>query len=110
PKVPRDEQFQAMAEMQKEGLIRHLGLSEVSTEEIQAASRFFKVATVQNLYNLVTRKSEAELDYCEREGIGFIPWFPLGAGTLAKEGGLLDTIARKLKATPSQVATSWLLK
>jgi aryl-alcohol dehydrogenase-like predicted oxidoreductase len=110
PKVPRDEQFQVMAEMQKEGLIRHLGLSEVNTEEIQAASRFFKVATVQNLYNLVTRKSEAELDYCEREGIGFIPWFPLGAGELAKEGGLLDAIARKLKASPSQVATAWVLK
>ncbi|HLM43636.1 MAG TPA: aldo/keto reductase [Myxococcaceae bacterium] len=110
PKVPRDEQFGAIAEMQREGLIRHVGLSEVSVEEIQAASRFFKVTTVQNLYNLVNRHSEAVLEHCEKNGIGFIPWYPLGGGPLAKEGGLLDTLARKLGATPSQVALAWVLK
>jgi aryl-alcohol dehydrogenase-like predicted oxidoreductase len=110
PKVPRDEQFGAIAEMQREGLIRHVGLSEVSVEEIQAASKFFKVTTVQNLYNLVNRHSEAVLEHCEKNGIGFIPWYPLGGGPLAKEGGLLDTLARKLGATPSQVALAWVLK
>jgi aryl-alcohol dehydrogenase-like predicted oxidoreductase len=109
-KVPRDEQFGAIAEMQREGLIRHVGLSEVSVEEIQAASRFFKVTTVQNLYNLVNRHSEAVLEHCEKNGIGFIPWYPLGGGPLAKEGGLLDTLAKKLGATPSQVALAWVLK
>ncbi|HEX8820828.1 MAG TPA: aldo/keto reductase [Archangium sp.] len=109
-KVPRDEQFGAIAEMQREGLIRHVGLSEVSVEEIQAASRFFKVATVQNLYNLVNRHSEPVLDHCEKNGIGFIPWYPLAGGPLAKEGGLLDTLARKMGATPSQVALAWVLK
>jgi aryl-alcohol dehydrogenase-like predicted oxidoreductase len=110
PKVPRDEQFGAIAEMQREGLIRHVGLSEVSVEEIQDASRFFKVTTVQNLYNLVNRHSEAVLEHCEKNGIGFIPWYPLGGGPLAKEGGLLDTLAKKLGATPSQVALAWVLK
>ncbi|WP_309889832.1 aldo/keto reductase [Archangium sp.] len=110
PKVPRDEQFGAIAEMQREGLIRHVGLSEVSVEEIQAASRFFKVTTVQNLYNLVNRHSEAVLEHCEKNGIGFIPWYPLGGGPLTKEGGLLDTLAKKLGATPSQVALAWVLK
>jgi aryl-alcohol dehydrogenase-like predicted oxidoreductase len=109
-KVPRDEQFGAIAEMQREGLIRHAGLSEVSVEEIQAASRFFKVATVQNLYNLANRQSEAVLEHCEKNGIGFIPWYPLAGGPLAKEGGVLDTLARKLGATPSQVALAWVLK
>ena len=110
PKVPRDEQFGAIAEMQREGLIRHVGLSEVSVEEVQAAGRFFKVATVQNLYNLVNRQSEAVLDHCEKNGIGFIPWYPLAGGPLAKEGGALDTLAKKLGATPSQIALAWVLK
>jgi pyridoxine 4-dehydrogenase len=110
PKVPRDEQFGVMAEMQREGLIRHLGLSEVDVKEIQAASRHFKVATVQNLYNLGNRQSEAVLDHCAQQHIGFIPWYPLNAGALSKPGGLLDSVAHKLKATPSQVALAWLLK
>jgi aryl-alcohol dehydrogenase-like predicted oxidoreductase len=109
-KVPRDEQFGAIAEMQREGLIRHVGLSEVSVEDIQAAGRFFKVTTVQNLYNLVNRQSEAVLDHCEKNGIGFIPWYPLAGGPLAREGGVLDTIAKKVGATPSQVALAWVLK
>ena len=81
--------------MQREGLIRHVGLSEVSVEEIEAARKFFPVATVQNLYNLTMRKSEDVLDYCERERIGFIPWFPLAGGDLAR-AAVLDGIATKL--------------
>ena len=110
PKVPRDEQFGALAEMQREGLIRHPGLSEVNVEEIQAAGRFFKVTTVQNLYNLAHRHSEAVLDHCAANGIGFIPWYPLAAGNLAAPGGLLDTVAKKVHATPSQVALAWVLQ
>lgn len=110
PNVPREEQFGEIARMQKEGLIRHVGLSEVSVEEIQAAGRHFEVATVQNLYNLTRRQSEDVLDYCEEKGIGFIPWWPLAAGKLAREGGALAEIAQKLGATPSQVALAWLLR
>ena len=110
PAVPRDEQFGIMADMQKEGLIRHLGLSEVSVEEIEAAGKHFAVTTVQNEYNIVTRKSEDVLDHCTRQGIGFIPWFPLAAGDLAKAGSVLSTIADKRGATPSQVALAWVLK
>jgi aryl-alcohol dehydrogenase-like predicted oxidoreductase len=87
-----------------------VGLSEVNVGEIEAASRFFRVATVQNLYNLVSRQSESVLDYCEKQGIGFIPWFPLGAGSLAEPGGLLASVADRLRATPSQVALAWVLK
>jgi len=110
PTVPRDEQFGIIAEMQKEGLIRHAGLSQVSIEEIEAAQKHFPVVTVQNLYNLVDRSSEDVLDYCEAKGIGFIPWFPLAAGDLAKPGTALDAIVRKTGATPSQVALAWVLK
>ncbi|NID03419.1 oxidoreductase [Luteibacter jiangsuensis] len=109
-KVPRDEQFGVIRDMQNEGLIRHVGLSEVNVEEIQAAAKFFKVVTVQNLYNLGNRQSEAVLDYCTEHGIGFIPWFPLAAGELAKEGSVLSSIAKKLGATDGQVALAWLLK
>ena len=110
PAVPRDEQFSAIAAMQKEGLIRHVGLSEVTVEEIEAARQHFPVVTVQNEYNLVTCKSEAVLDHCEAEGIGFIPWFPLAAGTLARPGSALSAIADKLQASPAQVALAWVLK
>jgi aryl-alcohol dehydrogenase-like predicted oxidoreductase len=109
-KVPRDEQFGAIAQMQKEGLIRHAGLSQVSVEEIQAAQKHFKVATVQNLYNLTNRSSEAVLDHCEAHGIGFIPWYPLASGDLARPGGVLDAIVHKTGATPSQIALAWVLK
>lgn len=108
--VPQSEQFGVIAEMQKEGLIRHVGLSQVSVAEIKAAQKVFKVATVQNLYNLADRSSEDVLDYCEAEGIGFIPWYPLAAGSLAKPGSVLDGIAKKHGASPSQVALAWLLK
>jgi aryl-alcohol dehydrogenase-like predicted oxidoreductase len=109
-KVPAKEQFDAIKSFLDQGLIRHAGLSEVSIAEIEAASRHFKVATVQNRYNLVDRTSEDVLDYCEKHNIGFIPWFPLAAGDLAKPGSLLDTIARKHDAVPSQIALAWVLK
>lgn len=109
-KVPRDEQFSVIRDMQNEGLIRHVGLSEVNVEEIEAASKYFKVTTVQNLYNLGNRQSEAVVDYSHKHGIGFIPWFPLAAGELAKEGSVLTGIAKRLGATAGQVALAWLLK
>jgi pyridoxine 4-dehydrogenase len=110
PKVPRNEQFAAVKSLQDEGIIRHAGLSNVSVEDIEAASEVFKVATVQNRYNLVDRGSEDVLDYCERYGIGFIPWFPLAAGELAQNGSLLDSIAKAHRAAPSQIALAWVLK
>ena len=110
PKVPREEQFEAIAAMQKEGLIRHVGLSEVGIDDITAAQKHFKVASVQNLYNLTNRASEAVLVHCETNGIGFIPWFPLASGDLAKPGSPLDAIAQRHHASPSQIALAWLLK
>ena len=109
PKVPREEQFGLMKELQDEGKVRHLGLSEVSVEEIKAAREVFDVATVQNLYNLTNRQSEDVLDYCEQHSIGFIPWFPLAAGKLAEPGGSVAEIAAAHDATPGQVALAWLL-
>jgi aryl-alcohol dehydrogenase-like predicted oxidoreductase len=110
PETPREEQFETIARMRANGYLRHVGLSEVSVADIQEAQRYFPVATVQNQYNLVDRKSEAVLDYCEQHNIGFIPWFPLAAGDLAKPGSALSTIAQRLSATPSQVALAWTLK
>lgn len=109
-KVDRSEQFGAIRKLLDDGIIRHAGLSEVSVEEIKAASKVFKVATVQNRYNLVDRGSEDVLDYCEKNGIGFIPWYPLAAGDLARDGSVLDKVARKHGAAPSQVALAWVLK
>lgn len=110
PKVPQDEQFDAIKAMQSEGLIRHVGLSQVSVKEIEAAQKFFKVATVQNLYNIADRSSEDVLEFCEKHNMGFIPWFPLASGNLAKPGSRLETIAKKHNAVPSQIALAWLLK
>lgn len=110
PKVPRDEQFAAVKSLLDDGIIRHAGLSEVSVADIEAARGVFPVATVQNRYNLVDRTSEAVLDYCAAENIGFIPWFPLAAGDLAKPGSLLDKIAKSRNASPSQVALAWILQ
>jgi aryl-alcohol dehydrogenase-like predicted oxidoreductase len=109
-KTPRDEQFGVIADMQREGLIRHVGLSEVSVSDIEDARRHFAVVSVQNMYNLVSRGSEDVLDFCEREGIAFIPWYPLGAGRLTREGTVLDRVARKLGATGAQVALAWVLQ
>jgi pyridoxine 4-dehydrogenase len=110
PKVPRDEQFGAIKELLDAGIIRNAGLSEVSVREIKAASKVFKVATVQNHYNLVHRAHEETLNFCEARGIGFIPWFPLAAGDLAKPGSLLDRISKSHAAAPSQIALAWMLK
>jgi aryl-alcohol dehydrogenase-like predicted oxidoreductase len=109
PKVDRAEQFGELKALQDDGIVRHLGLSEVSVEEIKAAQEVFEVTTVQNLYNLTARQSEDVLQYCEEQGIGFIPWFPLAAGELAKPGGTVDEIARAHDATAGQVALAWLL-
>jgi len=110
PKVLRDEQFAAIKSLQDDGIIRHAGLSEVSVADIEAASKVFTVATVQNRYNLVDRGSEDVLNFCEKHGIGFIPWYPLAAGNLAKNGSILDAIAKAHGATPSQIALAWVLK
>jgi pyridoxine 4-dehydrogenase len=110
PRVSQEEQFAVIADMQREGLIRHAGLSEVSVTEIEAARKHFPVVSVQNMYNLVSRKSEEVLEYCEREQIAFIPWFPLAAGGLAREGSVLADVAKRLDATPAQVALAWVLK
>jgi pyridoxine 4-dehydrogenase len=103
------EQFGEMKALQDDGLVRHLGLSEVTVDQIKAAQEVFEVTTVQNLYNLTNRQSEDVLAYCEEQGIGFIPWFPLAAGELAKPGGAVDAIARAHDATAGQVALAWLL-
>jgi aryl-alcohol dehydrogenase-like predicted oxidoreductase len=110
PRVPMQDQFAAVRQLLDEGVIANAGLSEVSIEEIEAASRYFKVATVQNRYNLVDRGSENVLDYCERNDIGFIPWFPLAAGDLARPGGVLDSLAKRHAATAGQIALAWMLK
>jgi len=110
PKTPREESFGAVKTLLDDGIIRHAGLSNVTVDDIEVASRFFPVATVQNRYNLIERTSEDVLDYCEAHGIGFIPWHPLAAGNLAKPGSLLDAIARRHNAAPSQVALAWVLK
>lgn len=110
PKVPREEQFAAVRALLDAGVIRHAGLSEVSVADIKEASQYFKVATVQNRYNLSDRGSEDVLDYCTQNGIGFIPWYPLGAGGLVKGGSVLDRIAAAHQATPGQIALAWLLR
>jgi pyridoxine 4-dehydrogenase len=110
PKTPADEQFDAIKSLIRDKVIRCAGLSEVGIAEIEAASKYFSVATVQNRYNLADRANEATLDYCAKNGVGFIPWFPLNAGELAREGSALDEIARRRKASPGQIALAWLLK
>ena len=110
PAVPREEQFGVIAAMRQEGLIRHVGLSEVTVEDIEAAGKHFPVVTVQSQYNLVNRKNESVLDYCEANGIGFIPWAPLAAGALAAPDSELSAIAGRLGLSPGQVALAWVLK
>jgi pyridoxine 4-dehydrogenase len=109
PSVPADEQFGTLEELRDEGKIRYVGLSEVSVAEIEAARRVVPIVTVQNLYNLVERQSEDVLAYCEREGIGFIPWFPIAAGKLAEDGGAASRLASEKGVTPAQIALAWLL-
>jgi len=110
PKVAVEDQIGTLVKLQEEGKIRHIGLSEVNVEQIERVRDITEIATVQNLYNLSDRHSEAVLKYCTRENIGFIPWFPLATGSLADPDGPLSAAARRLEATPGQVALAWLLK
>ncbi|HTL68304.1 MAG TPA: aldo/keto reductase [Lacunisphaera sp.] len=110
PKVPLAETLGALKELRRAGKIRHIGLSEVSVAEIRQARRMVPIATVQNLYNLGNRQSEAVLDYCAQEGLGFIPWFPLGGGDIFRKGGRFDRMARTHGASVAQLALAWLLR
>jgi pyridoxine 4-dehydrogenase len=109
PEVPLEDSLGALRELQDEGKIRHIGVSNVSEEELERARAVVDVVTVQNRYNLADRASEGVLDACEPAGIGFIPWFPLATGDLARPGGPLDELARAHEATASQLALAWLL-
>ncbi|GBQ67835.1 aldo/keto reductase [Ameyamaea chiangmaiensis NBRC 103196] len=107
---PAEQQFEVIAKMREEGLIRHVGLSEVSVADIERAEEFFPVTTVQNRFNLIDRKSEDVLDHCAGKAIGFIPWAPLAAGGLARGDNALTRIASAQDASPGQVALAWLLR
>lgn len=109
PKVPVAESLGALADLQKQGKIRHIGLSEVNRAEIEQAGKSAKIVSVQNEYNIANRKSEDTLRYCEENKLGFIPWFPVAAGKLAAPGGVLDEAARRHSATVAQLALAWLL-
>jgi aryl-alcohol dehydrogenase-like predicted oxidoreductase len=109
PRVPLEEQVGELAALQSEGKIRFIGLSNVTVDQIRAARAVVAIATVQNRYNLVDRGSEDVVEHCERERIGFIPWFPLATGDLSRNGGLLTAFSERLETTPSQVAVAWLL-
>jgi pyridoxine 4-dehydrogenase len=109
PQVPAADQFGTLAALRDEGKVRHVGLSEVSVDQLAAARAEVSIATVQNRYNLADRAAEPVLEACERHGIGFIPWFPLAAGSLARPGGAVDAVAGELGASPGQVALAWLL-
>jgi aryl-alcohol dehydrogenase-like predicted oxidoreductase len=109
-KVPAEESLGAIKELQDAGLIRHVGLCEVTVAEIEHARTILPIVSVQNLYNLADRKAEDVLDHCERERIAFIPWFPVAAGSLARPGSVLDELARDHHATYAQLALAWLLR
>jgi pyridoxine 4-dehydrogenase len=109
-KVPAAEQFGVLKELRDEGKVRHVGLSEVTVAEIEAARAVVPIVSVQNLYNVADRRSEEVLEHCEGQGIGFIPWFPIADGTLSARRGRLATVAEAVGATPAQVALAWLLR
>jgi pyridoxine 4-dehydrogenase len=109
PQVPLEDSMGALKELQDEGKIRHVGVSNVSVEELERARAVVDVVTVQNRYNLTERHSESVLEACERDGLGFIPWFPLAIGELARSGGPLEDLARRHDAAPGQLALAWLL-
>jgi pyridoxine 4-dehydrogenase len=109
PKVPTADQIGTLVDLQREGKIKHIGLSEVDVDQIETVRRITTIVSVQNRYNLVDRKSESVLEYCTHNDLGFIPWFPLAVGALAKPDGALARAAERLHATPSQVAIAWLL-
>lgn len=110
PKVPFEESVGALANMQKEGKIRHVGLSNVTPEHLTRAQRIVPIVSVQNRYNLTDRASEVVLDACERSGLAFLPWGPLAEGTLLQTGSVLEQIAQRHGATPAQVSLAWLLQ
>lgn len=110
PQVPVAESVGVLRELQDEGKIRHIGLSEVSVSELQEAQQTAEIVTVQNLYNLGHRDAEPLLEHCQEHGIGFIPWFPLATGDLAKPGGPLAALSDDHHASPSQLALAWLLR
>jgi pyridoxine 4-dehydrogenase len=110
PKVPVAESLGELVKLQQEGKIHHIGLSEVTVEELEEAQQTATIATVQNLYNLTNRTAEPLLEHCEEHGIGFIPWFPLATGKLSEPGGPLDELAHQQDASPSQLALAWLLR
>jgi pyridoxine 4-dehydrogenase len=110
PQVPLADQLGALAELRDAGKIRHVGLSEVSVAELEEARAITEIVSVQNMYNLAERRSEDVLEYAEANGIGFIPWFPMATGQLARPGGPLDAVAKEYDATPSQLALAWLLR
>ncbi|HWE49027.1 MAG TPA: aldo/keto reductase [Bryobacteraceae bacterium] len=109
PKTPVEESLGAIAQLQKEGKIRHVGLSEVKPEEIDQARKIVEIVSVQNLYNVGDRKHEDVLQYCEKHNLAFIPWFPVAAGKLARPGGKLDEMAKRHGSTVSQISLAWLL-
>ncbi|MBV8966628.1 MAG: aldo/keto reductase [Mycobacteriaceae bacterium] len=109
-KFPAEDQLGELAALQQEGKIRHIGLSEVTVDQLQAAQRVVPIVTVQNMYNLSVRTAEDVVGACEAHNIGFIPWFPLAAGPLAATDGPLQRIAAGHGATPAQLALAWLLK
>lgn len=109
PKIDRAVQFSAISKMVDEGLIRHVGLSEVGIAEIEAALPYFPVATVQNRYNLLDRMHEPLLRYCEAGNIGFVPWYPIAAGALDRETTVLNVVAKKYGVEKSRVAIAWIL-
>lgn len=110
PNVPFEDQIGELRKLQDEGKIRHIGLSQVSVAEVEAAQQIAPIASVQNLYNLTDRSSEELLDWSTEHGVAFIPWFPLATGALSKEDGPLTQLAERHDATPSQLALAWLLK
>lgn len=110
PKVAAEDQFGTLAELRDQGKIRHVGLSEVRIDQIESARAIVPVVSVQNRYNLTDRRWDGVLDYCEREGLAFLPWFPLDVGRLAQAGGALTATAARHDATPAQVALAWLLR
>jgi aryl-alcohol dehydrogenase-like predicted oxidoreductase len=109
PKTPVEESLGEIAKLQQEGKIRHVGLSEVKPDEIEQAQKIVKIVSVQNKYNLSDRAHEDTLDYCEKHGLAFIPWFPVAGGELVKPGGKLDAAAKQHAATVSQLSLAWLL-
>ncbi|MFF1674685.1 aldo/keto reductase [Streptomyces sp. NPDC058256] len=110
PDTPLEDQIGELKKLQDEGKIRHIGLSEVTVGEVEAAQEITPIASVQNLYNLTNRSSEELLDWSTEQGIGFIPWFPLATGQLTGKGSPLTELAKQHDATPSQLALAWLLK